>query len=90
MPDDLNLSKWPRWALIVAAGIGMTITGGIGTAIGYKVVDHELRLVRVETTRFTPADGAELVREMKADLRGMSQNIEEIKRDVAVLKARTP
>lgn len=88
MPDDLNIVKWPRWALITAAVIGMSLTGGIGTLIGAAVVNHEIRIIRIESSRFTAVDGENLVREMKSDLRSVSADIGDIKRDVAVLKAR--
>lgn len=88
MPDDLNIVKWPRWALITAAVIGMSLTGGIGTLIGAAVMNHEIRIIRIESSRFTAVDGENLVREMKSDLRSVSADIGDIKRDVAVLKAR--
>lgn len=78
MPTELDLSKWPRWALITAAVIGMLTTGAVGTWAGSAVMDHEIRLTRIESL------------DIKADVREIKMSMEEVKRDVAVLKARTP
>ena len=85
---DLDLNKWPRWALIAAACIGIVISGAVGSAIGVKVVDHEIRIVKIEESRFTDEDGRELVREMKSDLRDIKTTQEMMQRDIAVLKSR--
>jgi hypothetical protein len=88
MPDDLNIAKWPRWALIIAAGIGMTMTGGIGTVIGVKIVDHEMRLAVIESTTFSDADGHAMIAELRNDFKNISTSLEDLKRDVAVLKSK--
>ena len=70
MPEEFNISKWPRWALIGAAGIGITLSGAIGTWIGVKVYDHEIRLTRVESL------------DIKEDLRGIKLQLSDLQRQV--------
>lgn len=70
MPSDFDLSRWPKWALIAAAVVGMTLTGAIGTWVGIKVVDHEIRLTRVESL------------DIKEDLRAIKTQLSDLQRQV--------
>lgn len=70
MPSEFNLSNWPKWALIGAAAIGITLSGSIGIWIGVKVYDHEIRLTRVESL------------DIKEDLRGIKVQLSDLQRQV--------
>ena len=70
MPDDLNLAKWPKWALVSAALLGMSVTGAMGTWVGVTVLDHEIRLTSVESL------------DIKDDLRAIKVQLSDLQRQV--------
>lgn len=78
--ENINIPKWV-WGAV--GFVLCTFTGSLGTWVGYTLVDHEKRLIHIESTKFTANDGKALFNELKVDLK---VDISDLKDDISILR----